>query len=43
MNNNLKRKAIDNICEKPSIIINSELLKHDIDTIKFYFKYLLIL
>jgi len=32
VSNKLKRKAVDDICEKPSKIINSELLKHDIDT-----------
>jgi hypothetical protein len=36
LNNKLKRKAVDDISKKPSKIINSELLKHDIDTLTTY-------
>ena len=36
VSNTLKRKAIDDICEKPSKIINRELLTHDVDTLTTY-------
>jgi len=36
LSNKLKRKAVDDISEKPSKIINSELLKNDIDTLTTY-------
>jgi len=36
VSNKLKRKTVDDICEKPSKIIYSELLKHDIDTLTTY-------
>ncbi|CAI6369788.1 unnamed protein product [Macrosiphum euphorbiae] len=36
VSNKLKRKAIDDICEKPSKIINRELLTRDVDTLTTY-------
>jgi len=36
LNNNLKRKAQDDICEKPSKLLHSEIKNNDIDTLTRY-------